>query len=260
MIKQPFFSILSASFNFEHTIRELLISVENQNFQNFEHIIIDGKSTDNTINILNEFKSYYNLIWITEPDHGIADALNKGIARARGRYILVIQADDALIDPQALARASHLIKSEAFDIHAFPVAWSFSPEGQVVKRPIRLLWWHRFRNIFPHQGVLVHRRVFDRIGNFDLRFSISMDYDFFYRALLANCTVRFEDQPLAVIGRDGVSSRSTDWPRRLREEFQVQDVNEKNSFWQVTQILFRTLYFPYKTRFLPKLKSAIFDK
>ena len=248
----PLISIVTATLNNGRSLEQTLKSVKEQNQEHLEHIVVDGESRDNTLEVLKTFEGSYNLKWISEPDKGIADALNKGIVRARGSYILVIQADDVLINPQAMTMASRLIQSEVFDIHVFPVAWTFSPEGQVIKRPIRLLWWHRFRNIFPHQGALVHRRVFDHIGSFDLRFLISMDYDFFYRALLAGCTVRFEDPPLTVIDRDGVSSRPPDWPQRLFEEFLIQDLNEKKIYWRMLQLLFRWFYFPYKIRLAPR--------
>jgi glycosyltransferase involved in cell wall biosynthesis len=260
MKTSTFFTILTASLNNEFTIGKTLDSVRSQSFQNLQHIVIDGGSGDETLDVLKEFNDTYNLTWISEPDNGIADALNKGLKLARGDYILVIQSDDALLGRHTLAHVYSILKTKAFDIYVFPVAWNTPARVKTVKKPIRLLWWHRFRNIFPHQGVLVHRTVFDRIGQFNERFSISMDYDFFYRALMSSCTVKFEKMPVSLIGRDGISSRETFWSHRLKEEFSIQDLNEKNPFWQVTQILFRTAYFPYKTRFLPKLKSAFSDK
>lgn len=231
-----------------------------QTFQDFEHIVVDGNSSDHTLVILKKYQNTYNMSWISEPDKGIADALNKGLKLARGCYVVVIQADDALLDSHTLSNVYSIIKAEAYNIYAFPVAWNTPPQVRTVGRPIRLLWWHRFRNIFPHQGVFVHRRVFDRIGHFNKRFMISMDYDFFYRALLSRHSFKFETMPVASIGRDGVSSREEYWSYRLNEEFSIQDLNEKNPFWQVAQIIFRTLYFPYKTRLLPKLKCTIFKK
>jgi len=260
MKTSTFFTILTASLNNEFTIGKTLDSVRSQSFQNLQHIVIDGGSCDNTLDILKEFNGTYNLNWISQPDNGIAEALNKGLKLARGRYVLVIQADDALLDSHTLAHVYSIIKTETFDIWAFPVTWYSSLQGKTTDRPFRLLWWHRFRNIFPHQGVLVHRRVFDRIGRFNERYLISMDYDFFYRALLSRHSFKFETMPVSLIGRDGVSSREKYWPYRLNEEFSIQDLNEKNPFWQVAQIIFRTLYFPYKTRLLPKLKCTIFKK
>jgi len=255
MNTSTFFTILTASLNNESTIAKTLDSIRSQSFQNLQHVVIDGGSCDNTLDILKEFNGTYNLTWISQPDKGIAEALNKGLKLARGRYILVIQSDDALLDRYTLANVYSILKTEATDIYVFPVAWNTPAQGRTIQKPIRLLWWHHFRNIFPHQGVFVHRRVFGHIGRFNEKFLISMDYDFFYRALLSRCTVKFETIPVSLIGRDGISSREKKWPQRLKEEFSIQNLNEKNPFWRGAQIMFRTLYFPYKTRLLPKLKK-----
>ena len=257
MKKSPFISILTASFNNESTLMRTLESIKYQSFQNLEHIVIDGGSQDNTLDILKKFENTYNLTWISESDHGIADALNKGIKRATGRYIIVIQADDSLLDNSILGKVYSILKNEEFDIYTFPVVCESQVQSKKLAKPIRLLWWHRFRNIFPHQGVFVHRRVFDRIGAFNDQYSISMDYDFFYRTLSSRCTIKFGKMPISLIGRAGISSSRAHLPRRLKEEFRIQNLNEKNLFWRLAQSIFRTFYFPYKLRFLPKLRRNI---
>lgn len=251
----PFFTILTASFNNGFTIRKTLASVKNQSFQNLEHIVIDGGSHDETLNVLKEFENTYNLTWISGPDSGIADALNKGLRLARGRYILVIQADDQLLAPDILEKVYPLLKHELFDIHSFPVILDHPVNGKVLLNPIRVLWWHHFKTIFLHQGTFVHRRVYDRIGGFREEFPIALDYDFFYRALMCRATVNFEKHPIALMGGAGISSNQDLLIMRLWEEVRVQDLNESNPFWQLAQIIFRTLYFPYKTRFLPRIRS-----
>jgi glycosyltransferase involved in cell wall biosynthesis len=256
----PFFTILTASLNKGATLRKTLESIRNQSFQNFEHIVVDGGSSDQTLEILKNYQNTYNMIWISEPDKGIADALNKGLKLVMGRYVLVIQADDALLDNHTIKNVYSTLKTEAFDIYAFPVAWNTLGRARTVNKLVRVLWWNRFRNIFPHQGIFVHRTVFDRIGRYNERFSISMDYDFFYRALLSKCTVKFETMPVALINRDGISSNEKYWSHRLQEEFSIQNLNEKSPFWRVSQIIFQALYFPYKTRLFPKLKSIILSK
>jgi len=257
MKKSPFISILTASFNNESTLMRSLESIKYQSFQNLEHIVIDGGSQDNTLDILEKFENTYNLTWISESDHGIADALNKGLKRATGRYIIVIQADDSLLDNSILEKVYSILKDEEFDIYTFPVICESEIQSTILAKPIRLLWWHRFRNIFPHQGVFVHRRVFDRIGAFNGQYSISMDYDFFYRALLSQCTIKFGKMPISLIGKAGISSGRAHLPRRLKEEFRIQDLNEKNLLWRLAQLIFRTLYSPYKLCFLPKLRRNI---
>ncbi len=119
------------------------------------------------------------LFWISEPDQGIANALNKGLKRTNGRYILVIHADDQLLGPDILTRVYSLLKKDRFDINGFPVVLEHPTNGRVLLKPKRAIWWHHFKTIFLHQGTFVHKRVFDRMGGFREQFSIALDYDFF---------------------------------------------------------------------------------
>ncbi len=234
-----------------------MASIRHQRFQNLEHIVIDGGSCDNTLDILKKYNDTYNLTWISEPDHGIADALNKGLKQAKGRYILVIHADDHLLTPQTLEIVYPLLASERFDVHSFPAVKHSPNLGKVLYKPIRVLWWHHFKTIFPHQGCFVHRRVYDRAGGYRKEFSIALDYDFFYRVLSIRPSVKFEKKPVALMGGKGISSNQNFLIQRLQEEVHVQDLNENNRLWRLAQLLFRTLYFPYKTRFLPQLQSHL---
>ena len=96
MNKSPFISILTASLNSESTLNKTLESIRDQSFQDLEHIVIDGGSRDETHKILKENEKSYNLIWISEPDHGISDALNKGLQLARGRSKRMKPSDDQM--------------------------------------------------------------------------------------------------------------------------------------------------------------------
>jgi glycosyltransferase involved in cell wall biosynthesis len=249
----PFITILTASLNSETSIRKTIESIRNQSFQDLEHIVIDGGSHDETLMILKQNEKAYNLTWISEPDHGISDALNKGLRLARGRYILVLHADDQLLTPEILKGVYLILKSERFDIYSFPVLKDYPDKGKILYKPVRILWWHHFKTIFPHQGAFVHQRLFTRAGGFREEFTIALDYNFFYRGLQTGARVKFEKQPVALVGGTGISSNPILLVRRLQEEFHVQKLNERNPFWQIAQFIFRAVYFPYKTRFLPKL-------
>jgi len=251
----PFITILTASLNRATSIRETIKSIRDQSFQNLEHIIIDGGSRDETPMILRKNENTYNLTWISEPDHGISDALNKGLQLARGRYILVLHADDQLLTPHILEIIYLKLKSERFDIYSFPVLLEHAVRGRMLFKPIRIIWWYHFKTIFPHQGCLVHRRIFDKIGGFRKEFSIALDYDFFYRILSKRPSIKFEKQPISVMGGMGISSDQNLLVTRLEEEVKVQNLHEKNPYWQLAQLFFHMLYFPYKTRFLPKFKT-----
>jgi glycosyltransferase involved in cell wall biosynthesis len=256
----PFFTIITASLNSSSTIRRTLESVKNQTFKDLEHIVIDGGSRDGTLDILKEFENTYNFTWISESDHGIADAINKGLRRANGRYIIVIQADDYFLGCNTLKSLYHILKEEKFDIYSFRVLYNPPVKGRKMGKPVQFLWWHRFRNIFPHQGVFVHKRVFDRIGMFNEKYTISMDYDFFYRALINGCRVNFGTMPISVVGGEGVSASHALLPERLKEEFIIQNTNEKNHLWRLAQLLFRSVYLPYKLNVFPKLEAIFHHK
>lgn len=255
MSDPPFFSIITASLNNAGTLESTLKSVRNQNFLSLEHIVVDGKSSDRSVELLKSYEDQYNLTWVSEKDNGITDALNKGLMMAKGRYIMVLQADDRLLRDDSLQTVYSLSSDESVDIHSFPIILDHPLRGPVLRSPLKLRWWNRYKFIFLHQGAFVHRRVFERIGGFREWFSIAMDYDFFYRALNAGCSVRFATTPVALMGGEGVGSRANTMLRRLEEERLVQRVNERNAFLKMTQSVFWSLYLPYKTRFLPRLEK-----
>ena len=251
MKNSPLFSVLTASLNNGLTIERTLESIKSQSFHDFEHIVIDGGSRDETLDILKEYEITYNLQWISEPDHGISDALNKGLRLSSGRYLIVIQADDQLLHPNILNDVFPQLKSEKFDILSFPVILEHPAKGKILNKPIQHLWWNHFKFVFPHQGCFVHRRTFNQIGVFRNEFKICLDYDFIYRALARNCSVKFGKFPVALTGGEGVSTNPEFILKRLKEERLVQIINERNILWKIAQSIFHTLYVPYKRLTLP---------
>ena len=249
-------SIITASLNAGQTIRGTLESIRHQTVTDAQHVVCDGGSVDATISILEEYRGAYDLTWVSEPDTGISDALNKGFEKSVGTYVLVIQADDRLTDESVLERISPLLRNQHYDICSFPVIINHPIYGMIIRNPIRALWWNRLKFIFSHQGTFVHRRVFAKIGGFREEFSIAMDYDFFYRALVAGCTVKFHRQPpVALMGGSGIGTRLDTLRLRLREEALVRKMNERNPIWRMGQIVFEKLYTPHKLWVLPHLKG-----
>jgi len=250
MTAYPFISIITAALNSAATIQNTLASIAKQGLCCFEHIVIDGGSADETVSLLNCYEGTYPMRWISEPDRGIADALNKGIRMAAGRYLLVLQADDALLDSTVLSRVHRLVRDERFDICSFQVIRERPESSPFLYRAIRVPGWYHFKHTIPHQGAFVHRRLFERIGGFREQFSIAMDYDFFYRAFRDRATIRYFHRPVSRMGGYGISSQRQVLLKRLDEEKQVQELNERSLWWRTAQKAFRSLYLPYKTRCL----------
>lgn len=101
--EEPLVSIITTSYNRSTFIEETILSVKNQDYPNMEHIIIDGGSTDNTIEILKKYEKQYNLKWLSEPDGGQAEAANKGFKVAAGEIIGWLDSDDVYFDKQVIS-------------------------------------------------------------------------------------------------------------------------------------------------------------
>lgn len=244
----PYFTILTASLNRHATIQETLESVKSQTFRSFEHIVVDGGSKDGTIDLLKKYQEKYMLRWTSEPDNGIAEALNKGINLSTGQYIIVLQADDIFFRPDTLASVAALIKKSHKEIYSFPVFLDHPTQGRKPQKPIRHLWYNKFKFIFLHQGCFVKRSVFAEVGDFNTSFKIAMDYDFFCRALKHKYSIEFCGIYVAIMGGNGIGTALENAFERLKEEQMVQDVNEDNIFWRTAQKVFWQLYMPYKKR------------
>jgi glycosyltransferase involved in cell wall biosynthesis len=246
MTANPFFSILTASLNSVKHIKNNIESIKRQRFRHIEHVVVDGGSKDGTSEVLRKAENNYPLRWISEPDKGISDALNKGLLLTRGRYILVLQTDDALLDSETLMAVFSLLHNSCKEIYSFPVVLDHSTRGRVLRKPIRHLWYNRFKFILPHQGCFVSRRLYDAIGNFRTDLSIAMDYDFFYRALKTRRKVGFGNFPVALMGGSGIGSNDAFVFKRLWEERQIQKINEDRILWRIAQLAFRSIYLPYR--------------
>jgi len=121
-------------------------------------------------------------------------------------------------------------------------------------------WRYHFKTPYHHQGALVHKRVFERIGEFSREFKIAMDYDFFYRAISAGTIIQKGEYPIAVMRTGGVGSKAVFTKKRILEEFLVQRCNETSLWWKLVQAVYRLLYLPYKLLVFPILRNLIGTK
>ncbi len=180
---RPRFTIVTASFNSSRTIRETIESVVRQDFKDWEHWVIDGGSKDNTIEIV---KEYPHVKWISEKDGGLYEAMNKGIQRASGEILLMLNSDDCF-EPDALRKAA-----EAFDKHpewdaAFgDLIYVDSQGGEIYRREEALYDYDVLRlggvNYVIHQTLFVKKSLHDRIGLYRNKdFINAADYEFILR-------------------------------------------------------------------------------
>lgn len=181
MYKTLKFSIITPSYNQGQYIEDTIKSVLNQNYDNFEHIIIDGGSTDNTIEIL---KKYKHLKWVSEKDNGQTDAINRGFNLATGDIITWINSDDYYEENVFNDIANYFEKNEN-------CLFLYGNQTYVdVKKNILIeLDKHNLSlknllenpNIIRQSSSFFHKKLISQIGLLDTKFNLVMDFDYFVR-------------------------------------------------------------------------------
>ena len=241
----PLISVVTASFNALDGLRETVASVAEQRGIAIEHVVVDGGSDDGSAEFLSDQQSQVR--WVSEEDSGIAEALNKGIAMAHGQYILVLQAEDRFAAPDSAARAAQYLDSQS-DIIAFEVLLERANGRASVRKSRGLGWWTGFKMTSPHQGMLVHRDLYARIGGFDMSYRVTMDYDWLLRARSAGAKLKPVRTVLSIMPATGVSTR-TDWEsisHRLSEDRRLQRSHARGAIDRISHHLFWPLYRPFK--------------
>jgi glycosyltransferase involved in cell wall biosynthesis len=202
-MKPPQISVITACFNAADFIEQTIQSVLSQTYPLAEYIIIDGGSTDGTLEVIRKYAPGL-AYWHSQPDRGLAHAFNLGLAQARGDWLLFLNADDFLLTTTVIEEmAPHLILHNRADV-VFGNMISLTREKDAKPVPFCKIgghpWsWQEFRqgNMIPHQAAFTHRHFFDRVGGFDETFRIAMDYELFLRA---HEGLRAQFVPLTIVG------------------------------------------------------------
>jgi glycosyltransferase len=180
-------TIITVCFNSAATIRNTIESVLSQTYPDIEHIIVDGASKDNTMAIVNEYKDRISKI-ISEPDKGIYDAMNKGLALASGDIIGILNSDDIYADTDVLAvTAENFINSGADCVFGDLVYVDAADTDRVVrywksapyKKGAFRRGWHP-----PHPAFFVKREIYQKYGVFDTSLRIASDFEIMLRFLV----------------------------------------------------------------------------
>lgn len=183
MAEQPLVSIVTPSFNQAHYLEETIGSVLAQSYSRLEYIIVDGGSTDGSVEII---KKYANRLacWITEPDRGQTDAINKGFARAQGEILAWLNSDDTYL-PHAVAEAVETLQAHPEAGMVYGDANLVDEAGQVIGRfPARQTDYRRLRRGYvhiPQQAAFFRASLWREVGPLDPTFFFAMDYDLWVR-------------------------------------------------------------------------------
>lgn len=240
-MSEPLVSIITITLNSERFLEQTITSVVGQTYKNVEYIVVDGGSRDGTVEIIKRHASRIDK-WVSEPDEGIADAMNKGVALATGDFVIFIHADDYFVDANSLADAVRHLTTD-HDVFICKVIQEWDHRRQLSGNR-QLGWATNFKMNSCHQGHICSRQLFATVGRFDTDFRICMDYDFMLRSYRQGARSLSVDVPLAVMRMNGISSRLA-WfgvRERIREERRAQ---LKNCPSAAMQIIYRLYWFIY---------------
>jgi glycosyltransferase involved in cell wall biosynthesis len=182
----PLVSVITPSYNRDWIIQQCIDSIKSQSYTNWEHIVVDAASKDNTVEILRNEETKYNLRWISEQDEGIYDAVNKGISLANGDIIAYLNTDDFYF-PYTIETVVDVFNSTDADIVYGDWVNLYYPSANLEFLPWMKLSKYDLLSDYnlPQPTVFIRRNVFEKIGNFNLDYTLVADNEFFTRAALA---------------------------------------------------------------------------
>lgn len=204
------FSVITATYNMEQTVAACLASVQKNKLDHTEHIVVDGLSSDRTIDIV---RQYPDVDYISEKDRGVYDAMNKGIRRSHNEILSFLNADDYYLDGVLeIVRKTFETHPESDIVHG-----NILVNGRICK-PAKWIASFGGTRIF-HPAAFIRRSLFEKLGMYDEKYRICADLDFFFRAKEAGAVFTHIDQPLTVFALDGLSTTE-----RSQTASEVRDV------------------------------------
>ena len=221
-------SIITVTFNSEKYLEDTLESIFSQSYPDIESIVIDGKSTDGTLSILQKYQN--KITYISEPDTGIYDAMNKGIALATGDIIGILNSDDVLFDKEIINNVVYSFSSDVDCVYGNVILVSES--NKIVRNYSSAnfkLKDFEFGHMPPHPSFYVRKEAFQKFGIYNTSFKISADYDLLLRFLyIHKLKSKYLDFILVKMRDGGISSSlKNKWllNKEILKACQLQKIN-----------------------------------
>ncbi|OBX25534.1 glycosyltransferase [Gelidibacter algens] len=226
-------TIITATYNSARTLEVCMDSVLQQTFKEIEYIIIDGGSTDGTLDVISsKAKNNLNIVYSSEPDKGIYDALNKGIAKATGDVIGFVHSDDFLADHQVILKIAEAFETDDVDgVYGNLHYVQFDDTEKIVRNWISQPFLPKLltRGWMPaHPTLFLKSEVYRNYGQFNLEYRIAADYDFVLR-VFQQAHHKFTYLPLTITKMrvGGASNRSLkNLVQKTREDYKALITNK----------------------------------
>ena len=211
-------SIITINYNDLEGLKRTLQSVQEQTVHAFEHIMIDGGSTDGSKELIEKHQEHFEF-WVSEPDQGIYDAMNKGILNSRGDYLLFLNSGDHFIDANALEKAiSHLGNHEIVYFNCKVIR----DQPLIKEMPSTMTLSYLMREMPTHQAIFYAKNVFDTYGNYDTNLKICSDWKHFIQCIiLYSVSYLHVNDVISVYYANGLSSLPENREVNRQERLQV---------------------------------------
>lgn len=202
MIKK--ISIITINFNNLAGLKKTVESVVSQTWQEFEYIVIDGGSTDGSRAFIDSHNDKIDY-WVSEPDNGIYNAMNKGILKASGDYLLFLNSGDHFFDKEVLNKNIQYIAK--YDLIYFDLQMISATSTKIASYPESLRFSDLYFGSLPHPATFIKKTLFEKVGCYDENLKIVSDWKFFILALFKyHCTYSKIHETIATFYSDGISS------------------------------------------------------
>ena len=234
-------SVITVVYNNSLHIKDCLNSISSQTYSDIEHIVIDGNSSDGTQQIISGFKDKI-AIYKSEPDKGMYDALNKGLALATGDVIGVLHSDDIFAHNQVIERIAEKLASSGADVLYGDLTYVDARDPEKIirywkscgfePRMLRKGWMP------PHPTLFIKRELVLKTGFFDLSFKIAADYDYMLRVLQTpGITLAYLDEIITKMRVGGKSNRS--FSNIVRKSYEDYKILKKNKTGGLLSLLLK---------------------
>ena len=219
----PRFSIVTVTYNAENVLNDTIQSIVTQTYRNVEYIIIDGGSTDGTMHIVDRYRPMISIV-VSEPDNGLYDAMNKGIALATGDYICFLNAGDAFHEDDTLQRMVHSLRGMELPDVIYGDTDIVDTEGHFLHKrrlsPPKKLTWKSFENgmLVCHQAFFARTKL-AKATPYDLTYRFSADFDWCVRILKQAAVTHHTHLTLIDYLNEGMTTENHQ--ASLRERFRI---------------------------------------
>lgn len=242
-------TIITVTYNSAKTLRQTIESVVSQTYNNIEYIIIDGGSTDGTVDIIKEHADKI-AYWISEPDKGIYDAFNKGIIAATGEYIEFLGSDDSLYAKDTIEKVVAEIEENTDILSGGVICVN---ERQKIEKFADSQTPLKENNMVPHQGMFV-RTLLLKNRMFDLQYKIASDYEsFLYFLLEKNVKLKSIDYSVAYYSLSGISTVDDAVnleKEKIRQRYGLPVIKNENGYRNAIKTILKAMHLFTQVKYI----------